>query len=64
MINLIWIPAQHMAPQVLLGITTEQSYVILVVLEHIPTDKVYLSLYKLVPVIIRKRPEKRKKKGV
>lgn len=28
-----------------------------------PTDKAYLSLYKLVPVVVRKRSEKKVKRG-
>ena len=34
----------------------------LVVIELTPTDKAYLSFHKLVPVVIRKRSEKRKRK--
>lgn len=35
----------------------------LVITELTPTNKAYLSLYKLVPVVIRKRSEKQNEKG-
>lgn len=38
-------------------------YISLLVMELTPTERAYLSLYKLVPIVIRKRSEKENEKG-
>lgn len=41
----------------------KKNYTSFEVMEFTPTDKAYLSLDKLVPVVIRKRSEKENVKG-